>query len=41
MHIEEIKKVLAWAMTKYFQFSNNTMLLKNNCTTRLPKNKPF
>ena len=23
MHIEAIKEVLAWAMNKYFQFSNN------------------
>ena len=24
MHIEAIKEVLAWAMNKYFQASNNT-----------------
>ena len=28
MHIEAIKEVLAQTMNKYFQFSNNTMLLK-------------
>ena len=28
MYIEAIKEVLAQAMNKYFQFSNNIMLLK-------------
>ena len=33
MHIEAIKEVLAWTMSKYFQFSNNIML-PNSCTTK-------
>ena len=36
--MKAIKKVLAQAMNKYFQFSNNIMLLKN-CTSKLSKNK--
>ena len=31
-HIEAIKEVLAQAMNKYFQFSNNIMLLKTVVT---------
>ena len=37
MHIEVIKEVLAWAMNKYFQFSNNIVLLKT--ISYVPKNK--
>ena len=33
-----LKEVLAWAVVKYFRFSNNVILLKT-VTTKPPKNK--
>ena len=41
MHIETIKEVLAQAMNKYFQFSNNIMLLKTVVPLSYQKIKPF
>ena len=41
MIIEAIIEVLAWAMNKYFQFSNNTMLLKTVVPLSLQRIRPF
>ena len=41
MHIEAIKEVLARAMNKYFQFSNNVMLLKTFIPLSYQRIKPF
>ena len=41
VQIEAIKEVLAWAMKKYFQFSNNTMLLKTIVPLSYQRIKPF
>ena len=38
-HIEAIKEVLAWAMNKHFQFTNNNNVTLKSCTTKLPMNK--
>ena len=41
MHTEAIKEVLGWAMNKYFQCSNNLVLLETVVALSYQRIKPF